>query len=163
MLAKTERRLNHLRFITKKELRLIVPYTPQQVLRLEDEGKFPKRFRLGKNRVAWVLDEIGQWLRARLVERGGPYPGAFDTLDDLSKLRIITKKELGPLVGYTPQHIQRLEDEGVFPMRIKFGANRVGWILTEVEEWLRKRMGERDGKLKGPSKPPSEKLEEERL
>src|SRR5262245_31312708 len=64
MIAKTDQSLNHLRIITKKELRILVPYTPQQILRLENGGKFPKRIKIGDNRVAWRLLEVGEWLRA---------------------------------------------------------------------------------------------------
>jgi prophage regulatory protein len=76
----------------------------------------------------------------------------------LHSLRIITKKELRLLVPYVPQHILRLENEGKFPKRIKLGANRVGWRLVEVEEWLRKRIAARDGN--GVAPPPAEKLAE---
>ncbi|MGE3697931.1 MAG: helix-turn-helix transcriptional regulator [Hyphomicrobiaceae bacterium] len=48
--------------ITKKQLRLIVPYTPQHVLRLEKKGKFPRRIRLGARRVGWYLSEVEEWL-----------------------------------------------------------------------------------------------------
>jgi len=58
-------------------------------------------------------------------------------------LRIITKEELREMVPYTSQHIQRLENEGKFPRRVKLGDNRVGWVLSEVEEWLEVRMAAR--------------------
>jgi prophage regulatory protein len=32
----------------------MVPYTPQHILRLEKEGKFPRRVQVGPNRVAWL-------------------------------------------------------------------------------------------------------------
>lgn len=53
------------RIITKKELRLIVPYTPQHIYRLERDGKFPKRIRIGVRRVGWRLAEIEAWLNER--------------------------------------------------------------------------------------------------
>jgi prophage regulatory protein len=48
--------------ITKKQLLLIVPYTPQHILRLEKKGKFPRRIRIGPRRVGWYLAEIEAWL-----------------------------------------------------------------------------------------------------
>lgn len=57
--------LHHLRIITQKELRLLVPYTPQHILRLEKAGKFPRRIRLGQNRVGWLLIEIEAWVASR--------------------------------------------------------------------------------------------------
>jgi prophage regulatory protein len=53
------------RILTKKELRLIVPYTMQHVLRLEKRGKFPRRLQIGPRRVGWYLAEIEAWLEAR--------------------------------------------------------------------------------------------------
>ena len=57
------------RLITKAELRQIVPYTGQHILRLEKDGKFPRRIRVGANRVAWLLSEVEAWLAARVAER----------------------------------------------------------------------------------------------
>src|SRR5215831_5958715 len=54
------------RIITKKELRLIVPYSPQHILRLEKRGKFPNRVQLGARRVGWYLHEVHGWLQQRL-------------------------------------------------------------------------------------------------
>src|SRR5262245_21483258 len=53
------------RIITRKELRLIVPYSPQHILRLEKRGKFPKRVQLGARRVGWYLAEVETWLGSR--------------------------------------------------------------------------------------------------
>ena len=48
------------RLVTKKELRAVcgIPYTPQHIARLEAAGEFPKRIKLGQNRVAWVSSEV---------------------------------------------------------------------------------------------------------
>jgi prophage regulatory protein len=46
------------RLITKRELCQMVPYTPQHILRLEKEGKFPRRVQVGSNRVAWLESEL---------------------------------------------------------------------------------------------------------
>lgn len=43
-----------------------------QIDRLEHEGKFPKRLRLGHyptSRVVWLEDEVSEWMRERLAER----------------------------------------------------------------------------------------------
>lgn len=60
--------------------------------------------------------------------------------------RLVSKKELRTVCGipYTPQHIARLEAAGRFPLRIKLGPNRVAWVLSEVEAWVRERIDERD-------------------
>jgi prophage regulatory protein len=53
------------RLITRKQLRAMVPYTPQHILRLEKQGKFPKRLRIGDNRVAWLLSEVEGWIMTK--------------------------------------------------------------------------------------------------
>ena len=50
--------------------------------------------------------------------------------------RIVTKKELRQIVPYSAQHILRLEKQGLFPRRIQIGIRRVGWRLSEIENWL---------------------------
>jgi len=58
--------------------------------------------------------------------------------------RLITRAELRSIVPYTPQHILRLEKRGLFPRRVQVGANRVAWLLSEVEEWVAARVAERE-------------------
>jgi len=43
-----------------------VPYSRAHLYRLEDQGEFPKRKRIGANRIAWVRDEVEQWLADRM-------------------------------------------------------------------------------------------------
>ena len=50
------------RVITRRELRRLVPYSPQHILRLEKKGKFPKRIKVGERRVGWWLHEVMAWL-----------------------------------------------------------------------------------------------------
>lgn len=57
------------RVITKRELRLIVPYCPQHILRLEKKGKFPRRIQIGPRRVGWYLTDIKAWLDARAPDK----------------------------------------------------------------------------------------------
>lgn len=60
--------LRGLRIITKKELRALVPYTPQHIHRLEKAGRFPRRLQLGPNRVGWRLTDIERWINERVAE-----------------------------------------------------------------------------------------------
>jgi prophage regulatory protein len=58
-----------MRLLSKKAVRAKVCYSPQHIARLEKAGRFPKRVRLGQGRVAWVEDEINDWIKARIAER----------------------------------------------------------------------------------------------
>ena len=60
---------NPTRLITRHELRMMIPFTPQHILRLEKKGRFPRRIRLGENRVAWLLTEIEAWIAERKAAR----------------------------------------------------------------------------------------------
>ena len=55
--------------IDKKELVNLVKYSAQHIARLEKAGSFPKRVRLGQNRVAWLLSEVEDWIDERLLQR----------------------------------------------------------------------------------------------
>ena len=52
--------------INKKQLALIVPYSPQHILRLEKLGKFPKRIKISERRVGWRLSDVEAWLAERM-------------------------------------------------------------------------------------------------
>jgi prophage regulatory protein len=56
-----------LRILDKKALRAKgVPYSNVHLLRLETQGKFPKRFNLTQNRVAWIEDDVDRWIKERV-------------------------------------------------------------------------------------------------
>ena len=62
-------------------------------------------------------------------------------------LRLLSKKQLKELVLYSHQHIQRLENDGLFPKRVRLGnyrGSRVGWIESEVRAWLQERIERRN-------------------
>ncbi|MEP3785585.1 AlpA family phage regulatory protein [Ascidiaceihabitans sp.] len=59
-------------------------------------------------------------------------------------MRILSKKALKELVLYSPQHVARLEKAGLFPKRVQLGLNRVGWVESEVLDWLEQRLTDRE-------------------
>jgi len=58
-----------MRILSKRQVRELVLYSPQHIARLEKAGQFPKRIRLGPNRVGWVEDDVLEWLRERIDRR----------------------------------------------------------------------------------------------
>ena len=57
------------KFIMLPQVREIVPYSASHLWRLERAGQFPKRVRLGGNRVAWVQSEVSAWVESKLASR----------------------------------------------------------------------------------------------
>jgi prophage regulatory protein len=57
--------------IVADEIAQRIPYSQNHLRRLEAKGSFPKRVRIGANRVAWVRQEIDSWIEARLDSRNG--------------------------------------------------------------------------------------------
>lgn len=58
-----------MRIISKRQLKELVLYSPQHIARLEAAGKFPKRVKLGNNRVGYVEQEVLDWLQERIDAR----------------------------------------------------------------------------------------------
>lgn len=61
-------------------------------------------------------------------------------------MRMLSKKAVKELVLYSSAHIQRLENAGQFPKRVRLGNGprcRVGWVEQEVLDWLQTRLDRR--------------------
>lgn len=59
------------KLVSKKELKSVygVPYSFAHIARLEAAGQFPKRVRLGACRVAWLSEEVREWIDERVANR----------------------------------------------------------------------------------------------
>ena len=64
------------RIISKRELRQIIPLSPQHILRLEKLNRFPKRIRIGARRVGWRLSDVIAWIAEREAQSRGAAPAA---------------------------------------------------------------------------------------
>jgi prophage regulatory protein len=65
------------RILDSKELARMIPYSMEHIRRLENDGKFPRRIRLGPARVGWLLSAVQEWIAKRVEEsrsadRGAP-------------------------------------------------------------------------------------------
>lgn len=61
-----------MRFYTWKQLKEMQPYSRQHLVRREKAGKWPRRVRFGQNRIAWVADEIDEYLGKLVLQRDPP-------------------------------------------------------------------------------------------
>ena len=64
------------KFIVLPQVQEIVPYSASHIWRLEHSGKFPKRIRLGGNRVAWLQSEVENWVEDKIAARTENYTPA---------------------------------------------------------------------------------------
>lgn len=57
----------HMRYLKMKQVTELTGYTAQHIYRMERDGKFPARVRIGANRVGWPLKEVEAWFASRPV------------------------------------------------------------------------------------------------
>ena len=56
--------------------------------------------------------------------------------------RLLSKKAVREMVGFSFAHIARLETADQFPKRVRIGG-RVFWALSEIQDWIHQHMGRR--------------------
>ena len=61
-------------------------------------------------------------------------------------MKLLSKKQVREKVLYSFAHVARLEAAGLFPKRVPLGPGRVGYVEEEVENWIIKRIAERDAR-----------------
>lgn len=59
--------------------------------------------------------------------------------------RLIRRKDVAHLVGFSSRHLARLERAGEFPRRVQAGARAVRWSELEVLRWVEQKKTERHG------------------
>ncbi len=60
---------NRQRIIRKPELLNMIGLSDPTIWRMEKEGRFPKRLRLGGNSCGWLESEVNGWLAERAADR----------------------------------------------------------------------------------------------
>jgi prophage regulatory protein len=68
---------------------------------------------------------------------GGPEP-----TDELKPQRILRLAQVREVTGLGRSCIYQLQAQKEFPQRIKIGARAVGWIESEVQQWVAKRISQ---------------------
>ncbi|WP_441001154.1 helix-turn-helix transcriptional regulator [Fodinibius sp. SL11] len=53
--------------------------------------------------------------------------------------KIIRPKELANMLSISISTLYKMQDEGQLPPKIKISNNAVGWLRTDIEEWLSQR------------------------
>lgn len=50
--------------------------------------------------------------------------------------RLLNAKEVIAMIGLSRTTIWRLEKDGLFPKRRQITRSKVGWLKSEVQDWL---------------------------
>lgn len=58
-------------------------------------------------------------------------------------MRVLRIRQVCEKVGVCRARVYELEREGRFPKRIRLGMNAVGWVESELDQWIAERMAER--------------------
>lgn len=61
------------------------------------------------------------------------------------KVKIVRIKEVVSITGLSRATIYRYMDENTFPRSISLGKNSVGWIESEIYQWVENLVADRDG------------------
>ncbi len=69
-----------------------------------------------------------------------------DRLDDnTTRFPVIWRwRKVSEVTGLKPSTMRNLEKKGIFPRRVAIGPKAVGWISSEIEDWIRERIKIRD-------------------
>lgn len=59
-------------------------------------------------------------------------------------IRILKAHEVSTRVALTREYLYVLERRGEFPRRVQITPNRIGWLESEVDDWLKERIARRD-------------------
>ena len=59
-------------------------------------------------------------------------------------MRVLSKRAAAAKVNYSVPHIDKMVSQGRFPRKIQLGPNKIGFLETEVDEWIADRVRERD-------------------
>jgi prophage regulatory protein len=62
-------------------------------------------------------------------------PGRSELMPD----RILRVRDLPAIVGMSRTTIYEREARGEFPARRSLGGGRIGWLESEIQEWIRTR------------------------
>lgn len=59
-------------------------------------------------------------------------------------MRFLRIQDVMSLTGLARSTIYKFMDEDVFPKTIPLGGRAVGWLESEIEEWMESRLSMRD-------------------
>lgn len=65
-------------------------------------------------------------------------------------MRILKRAEVEARVALSSSAIYEAIQQGRFPRPVKIARKAVGWIESEIDSWIKKRIVERDAQTRSP-------------
>ena len=62
----------------------------------------------------------------------------------MTEYKIIRLKDITEMTGLKRSSIYALMKEERFPQSVSLGSRSVGWVLSEINDWILERMNERN-------------------
>lgn len=59
-------------------------------------------------------------------------------------MKLIKLKQVMDCTGLARSTVYKFMADGQFPKPVKLGSKMVAWVESEVQEWIKQRMSERD-------------------
>ena len=67
-------------------------------------------------------------------------------------MRILRRDEVTKKIGLERSAIYQMMAEGTFPRQVRLGPMSVGWLESEVDEWIADRAAAREEKPAAPAR-----------
>ena len=64
--------------------------------------------------------------------------------------RLLRSPDVESRVGLSRNRIDELEAAGLFPRRVKISSRAIGWVESEIADFIRAKMAERDEQQQAP-------------
>jgi len=77
-------------------------------------------------------------------------PTTRSAVRTMTGARILRLPQVCAMTGLGRSMIYQMEGEGRFPPRVNIGLRAVGWVESEVQDWLRGRIENRRARSKPP-------------
>lgn len=62
------------KILFKRDIAELTRMSPEALSRMEQKNMFPRRIKIGQQRVAWIESEVRDWLADRMSERFEAHP-----------------------------------------------------------------------------------------
>ena len=95
--------------------------------------------------VSSAIKEEMTVLYKKLETAARSHKNTFSEARGLPDKRIIRPRELAKMLSLSVPTLYRMQQEGRLPQKIKFSHHAVGWLSTDIDEWLEQNKDHRSG------------------